>query len=180
MTATCVVRPARPEEHAQIAELTRAAYAEYGQIMAPTAWSALAAAVETALATKERVERIVAIQNGQMAGSVMLYNAGSDAYAGQIEQANVPEVRMLAVHPSARGQGISEALMHECVRRARAAGAAQIGLHTSASMRAAIALYQRMGFTRAPAFDFQPLGAELITAYRLDLAHDAKSDSGSH
>jgi ribosomal protein S18 acetylase RimI-like enzyme len=179
MTAACVVRPARPDEHAQIAELTRASYAEYAQIMRPTAWAGLAAAVETALATTEPVDRIVAIQDGLLVGSVMLYNAGSDAYAGQIEQANVPEVRMLAVHPSARGRGISEALMNECVRRARAAGAAQLGLHTSASMRAAIALYQRMGFTRAPAYDFQPPGAELITAYRLDLVHDAKSDSAS-
>ena len=99
----------------------------------------------------------------------MLYNAGADAYAGLTEKAGVPEVRMLAVSPSARGLGIGEQLVKECMRRARDAGADQLGLHTSASMRAAIALYERMGFVRAPNFDFKPEGAELVTAYRLDL-----------
>jgi ribosomal protein S18 acetylase RimI-like enzyme len=61
----------------------------------------------------------------------------------------------------------------ECVRRARASGASELGLHTSESLRAAIRMYERMGFERAPEFDFQPEGAELITAYRLDLTGDS-------
>jgi ribosomal protein S18 acetylase RimI-like enzyme len=65
---------------------------------------------------------------------------------------------------------VGVALVRECVRRARRAGARELGLHTSASMRAAIHMYERMGFRRAPAFDFQPPGAELVTAYRLDLS----------
>ena len=163
------IRSAHPSEYAQIADLTRTAYAEYGQLMSPSAWSALAAAVETALATDQPVDRIIALRNGELVGSVMLYNAGADAYAGLTAEASVPEVRMLAVSTSARGLGIGELLMKECMRRAREAGADQLGLHTSASMRAAIALYERMGFVRAPDYDFRPEGAELVTAYRLDL-----------
>ena len=163
------IRSAHPSEHTRIAELTRTAYAEYGQLMSPTGWSALAAAVESALATDQPVDRIIALRNGELVGSVMLYNAGADAYAGLTEKAGVPEVRMLAVSPSARGLGIGEQLVKECMRRARDAGADQLGLHTSASMRAAIALYERMGFVRAPNFDFKPEGAELVTAYRFDL-----------
>jgi ribosomal protein S18 acetylase RimI-like enzyme len=163
------IRSATPTENVAIEALTRSAYAEYADVMSPSAWHALAAAVENALTTNQPVERIVAIQDGELVGSVMLYNAGADAYAGLTAQASVPEVRMLAVSPSARGLGIGELLMKECVRRARAAGAKQLGLHTSASMRAAIALYQRMGFVRSPDSDFQPEGAELVTAYRLDL-----------
>jgi len=34
-----------------------------------------------------------------------------------------PEVRLLAVAPAARGKGIGEALMRECIRRARRSGA---------------------------------------------------------
>jgi ribosomal protein S18 acetylase RimI-like enzyme len=163
------IRSAHPSEYVQIADLTRTAYAEYGQLMSPSAWIALATAVEAALATAQPVERMVALQNGALVGSVMLYNAGADAYAGLTAQASVPEVRMLAVSPSARGLGIGELLVKECMRRAREAGADQLGLHTSASMRAAIALYERMGFVRTPAYDFKPEGAELVTAYRLDL-----------
>jgi len=65
--------------------------------------------------------------------------------------------------------------MDECVRRARRAGATELGLHTSRSMRVAMRMYERMGFTRAPEHDFQPPGAELVEAYRLSLA-----DSGAH
>jgi ribosomal protein S18 acetylase RimI-like enzyme len=78
-------------------------------------------------------------------------------------------VRLLAVAPEARGTGVGRALMGECVRRARAMGATELGLHTSVSMRAAMQLYERMGFVRAPEFDFQPPGAELVEAYRLRL-----------
>jgi ribosomal protein S18 acetylase RimI-like enzyme len=59
--------------------------------------------------------------------------------------------------------------MDECVRRARRAGATAIGLHTSRSMRAAVAMYTRMGFVRVPEFDLQPPGTELVEAYRLTL-----------
>ena len=62
--------------------------------------------------------------------------------------------------------------MHECVRRARSAGAHELGLHTSRSMRSAIRLYTRLGFTRAPERDFQPPGAELVEGYRLALGDD--------
>jgi ribosomal protein S18 acetylase RimI-like enzyme len=48
-------------------------------------------------------------------------------------------------------------------------GARELGLHTSASMRAAMRMYERMGFVRAPEYDFRPPGAELVEAYRLPL-----------
>jgi ribosomal protein S18 acetylase RimI-like enzyme len=67
--------------------------------------------------------------------------------------------------------------MDECVRRARAAGATELGLHTSRSMRVAMRMYERMGFVRAPEYDFQPPGAELVEAYRLTL-DDGASRSG--
>jgi ribosomal protein S18 acetylase RimI-like enzyme len=73
------------------------------------------------------------------------------------------------VSRAARGRGIGQALMDECLRRARAGGATSIGLHTSDSLRAAVRMYERMGFERNPDEDFQPPGAELVKAYRLRL-----------
>ncbi len=61
-------------------------------------------------------------------------------------------------------------MMHECIERARRAGATELGLHTSDSLRVAIHLYERLGFVRAPEYDFQPPGAEVVKAYRLPLA----------
>jgi ribosomal protein S18 acetylase RimI-like enzyme len=164
-----VIRDARPEETEPISELTRAAYAEYQDIMTPAAYAGVCAAIDTALSTTQPVERIIALRDDRIVGSVMLYAASADAYSGLVAQASCPVVRMLAVSPADRGGGIGLELMQECIRRARAAGARELGLHTSASMRAAIRLYEGMGFRREPAHDFQPVGAELVTAYRLAL-----------
>lgn len=168
-TAPVTVRDARPDEHEAIAALTRRAYAELAAVMAPTAWVGLEGAMRAGLASGERAERIVAERDGTVLGSVLLFPPATDAYGGLARPGEVPEVRLLAVAPEARGQGVAQLLMGECVRRARRAGAAALGLHTSASMRAAIRLYERMGFVRAPEHDFQPPGAELVTAYRLVL-----------
>jgi ribosomal protein S18 acetylase RimI-like enzyme len=59
--------------------------------------------------------------------------------------------------------------VEECARRARRMGATELGLHTSRSMAAAMRMYRRMGFVRAPDHDFQPPGAELVEGYRLPL-----------
>jgi ribosomal protein S18 acetylase RimI-like enzyme len=163
------VRDARPDERAAIRELTLTAYAEYASAMEPSAWALLREAVLSALATDQPVERIVAEQDGVLLGSVLLYPPAAAAYAFAAAPATLPELRLLAVLPAARGRGIGQMLVDECVRRARAMGASALGLHTSRSMRAARRMYERMGFVRAPEDDFRPPGAELVEAYRLPL-----------
>ena len=86
------------------------------------------------------------------------------------------EFAALYVPRRAQRRGVGRALMAECVRRARAAGAAALGLHTSQSMRVAGRMYERMGFVRAPEYDFLPPGGELVRAYRLTVA-DTGSDA---
>ena len=166
------IRDAHADEHAAIRALTLAAYAEYAPIMTPTAWAALQQAVLAGLDAEGAVERIVAEQNGALLGSVMLYSPTANAYGTAVAQAGWPELRLLAVAPAARGQGVGRALVEECMRRARRAGASALGLHTSESLRAAIHMYEGMGFVRAPEGDFQPSGAELVMAYRLMLDGD--------
>jgi ribosomal protein S18 acetylase RimI-like enzyme len=164
------VRDARADERAVIRDLTLAAYAELASVMEPSAWAGLDGAVRAGLeAEGPEVERIVAERAGKVVGSVMLYHPSADAYGGLAKRVSWPELRLLAVSPAARGAGVGQALVDECVRRARAMGAAELGLHTSHSLRAAIRMYERMGFVRAPEFDFQPEGGELVTAYRLPL-----------
>ena len=164
-----VVRDARDDERDAVRALTERAYAEFASLMAPPAWAGLARAVRSALAAAGGAERIVAVRDGTLVGSVMLYPPAADAYQGMAGAGAWPELRLLAVAPEARGQGIGRLLVDECVRRARRAGARELGLHTSASMRVAMRMYERMGFVRAPEHDFQPEGAELVEAYRLAL-----------
>jgi GNAT superfamily N-acetyltransferase len=166
---TLNIRDARADERPAIRALTLAAYAEFSTIMAPTAWAGLRQALLSGLESEGAVERIVAEQDGALLGSVMLYSPDANAYGDALAGAGWPELRLLAVAPAARGHGLGTALVEECIRRARRAGASALGLHTSESLRAAIRMYERMGFVRAPEGDFQPSGAELVMAYRLTL-----------
>lgn len=163
------VRTARPDDRDAIVRLTRAAYAEYAGIMAPSAWAALDAAIESSLASDDDVTRIVAELDGRIVGSAALYAPAAAAYGSLASATPWPEVRLVAVDPAVRGRGVARALVEECVRRARAAAAPALGLHTSRSMRAAMRLYERLGFVRDPEHDFHPPGAELVEGYLLRL-----------
>ncbi|HEU5097793.1 MAG TPA: GNAT family N-acetyltransferase [Roseiflexaceae bacterium] len=170
------IRDARKDERQVIHDLTLVAYGEFAGVMAASAWAALREALLAGLAAEHDVERIVAEQDGAppyvgipLVGSVMLYSPAAKAYGDALASAGVPELRLLAVAPHARGQGVGTALVVECAQRARRAGASALGLHTSESLRAGIRMYERMGFVRAPEGDFQPEGAELVMAYRLAL-----------
>ena len=55
--------------------------------------------------------------------------------------------------PAFRGHGVAATLLTELEDRARAAGAAVFAFHTSAFMTTAVALYERLGYCRAPRFD---------------------------
>jgi GNAT superfamily N-acetyltransferase len=168
------IRDARPDEEEAIARLTLLAYREYASLMEPAAWIALEGAIGSSLAERG-VTRLVAELDGAVVGSAALYAPDAPAYGALASITSWPEVRLVAVDPAARGRGVARALVEECVRRARHAGAPALGLHTSRSMRAAKQLYERMGFVRDPAHDFQPAGAELVEGYLLRL-----DDHASH
>lgn len=164
------IRDARDEEAAAVRALTLRAYAELAAAMAPSAWAVLDGAVRAALvASSGDFDCIVAAEGDALLGAVRLYRPTAAAYGGLTGAAPWPEVRLLAVAPEARGRGLGLALMDECARRARAMEARELGLHTSDSLRAAVRLYERMGFRPAPAWDFQPEGAERVRAYTLAL-----------
>lgn len=162
------LRDARPEELAAVRALTLRAYAEYAGVMEPSAWTGLEEAVRRTV-DSGGAERIVAEHEGKIVGSVMLFPPSTATYGGSVEAPPWPELRMLAVSPDARGMGVGRLLVDECVRRARASGATELGLHTSRSMETAIGMYRRMGFVRAPEHDFHPEGAERVEGYRLRL-----------
>lgn len=150
--------------------MTVRSFEQYGSTMSPGTWAGLRGAIDTALDSTEPAHRLVVERDGLVIGSVLLFAPSTDAYAGVAKRVDWPEVRMLAVDPSARGLGIGQLLMDECLQRARADGATAIGLHTSDNMRAAMILYTRMGFERVPEFDFHPEGGDVrVEAYRLEL-----------
>jgi ribosomal protein S18 acetylase RimI-like enzyme len=138
--------------------------------MAPSAWAKLREAIDGALTTGNGAQQVVAERAGRVLGSVLLFPSSAAAYGEISLRAPWPELRLLAVRPEARGLGVGKLLVHECMRRAKVAGAEAIGLHSSHSMREAIRLYEQLGFTRDPAHDMRVDGAENIDAYRLSLS----------
>jgi ribosomal protein S18 acetylase RimI-like enzyme len=109
---------------------------------------------------------LVAAAGGAIAGTVTLALPGSPL--AHLCRADEAEVRMLAVDEAARGLGIADRLMAACETLARNAGLAAVVLCTETGMRAAQRLYERRGYLREPARDWQIRDVRLL-AYRLTL-----------
>jgi len=169
------IRDARAGDRDAIRELTLAAYQQYAEHMPPELWEGYRQGILSALADSKPVERIVAAQEGTLVGCVLLYPAGTlfTKSDGDGVTLPYPEMRLLAVSPSVRGQGIGAALVRECLRRARESGAKVMTLHTTDMMTVAMQMYERMGFVRAPETDFHPGGGFTVKGYRLALDNPA-------
>ncbi|HEU4720984.1 MAG TPA: GNAT family N-acetyltransferase [Gemmatimonadaceae bacterium] len=75
-------------------------------------------------------------------------NVGSVFVARDRERAGVAKLRLLLVHPSARGLGIGRRLVDECTRFARDAGYHTISLWTNDVLTAARKIYAAAGYTK--------------------------------
>jgi ribosomal protein S18 acetylase RimI-like enzyme len=89
-----------------------------------------------------------------LAGTVTFALPGSPW--AEVAAPDEAELRMLAVAPDVRGQGVGQALVAACVDRARAAGMAGVAISTTTWMADAHRLYARLGFVRTPERDWSP------------------------
>lgn len=119
---------------------------------------------------------VAAAPDGALMGGVIYFadmaQYGSGGSATQ--EKNASGIRLLAVDPAVRGAGIGRALTLACVDLARAAAHAHVVLHTTAAMRQAWAMYERMGFRRAEDLDFLQQGFP-VYGFRLPLGAPAAS-----
>jgi ribosomal protein S18 acetylase RimI-like enzyme len=163
--ADLLIRDALPSDNAAVVALTLAANQEHAAALPEGWWEPYSENIRQTLGAEEPGQIIVAELEGRLAGSVLLLPA--EAYVS-----GYPEVRLLAVDPAARGRHIASALMAECFRRTRLSGAVTIGLHTMEVMTTARRMYERLGFVRAPEFDFYSVAELAVQGYRLDLDPD--------
>lgn len=112
-------------------------------------------------------ELYVAHVGGEVVGCVTFCPNGSPW--GEIARTGEGEFRMLAVAPSAGGQGVGLALTERCLSRSRGLGYDGVVLSSLPTMKVAHRMYERLGFERAPERDWEPAPGVLLWAFELAL-----------
>jgi GNAT superfamily N-acetyltransferase len=146
-----VVRDAVPADYPAIRDVVIAAYRQYADLVAPDIFSAYLAGLLD-LDTHACLGRLLVAEADQwICAFGAFYPDASVKGIGM--SAGWASGRALAVHPAARGTGAARALIAAGERLAREAGAPVLAFHTVSFMTGAIALYERLGYHRAPEFD---------------------------
>lgn len=114
----------------------------------------LASALDVA-ARLEAGQVLVAEVDGRIVGTITFYTDANDEGMPSRFPSNTAGIRATAVDPSARGQGLGRALVDACIQRAADAGLSSIALHTADFMVAAVAVYEKADFRRAPEYDYR-------------------------
>jgi ribosomal protein S18 acetylase RimI-like enzyme len=148
--AVLEVRPARPAELAAAGEVVAAAYLSDLRV---NPW--YADRLRDAASRAELATLLVAVDADQTVLGSLTYARGGNRYA-QLASNDECEIRMLGVHPDARGRGVGELLVRAAMARGSADGAVRMVLSTQTEMKAAQRLYERLGFRRRPDLDWVP------------------------
>ncbi len=163
-----LIREARAGELEAVEALVKGAYREFHELVPEAGWERWMESITQALHGGEG-QIMVAEVAGVIQGAVQFFPDASRASQGHWP-AGVATMRLLAVRPEARGQGLGERLTLECLRRARDLRIPTIYLYTGRFMLAAQHLYEKLGFKRAPEYD--PAREPGPIAYRLDLPEE--------
>jgi ribosomal protein S18 acetylase RimI-like enzyme len=176
MEGEVTIRDARDEDLAAVSALLIDAYSQYLPSHPETlsaeeraGWEGYRQNIADVWSRAPISSTIVAERDGRLIGTVNYYAPGQADSVDGAWPDGWASIRLLGVSPETRGLGIGRALMDECLRRARADGAITMGLHTTALMDIARAMYLRLGFTRAAEYDFHPTPDFTVEAYALKL-----------
>jgi DNA-binding MarR family transcriptional regulator/GNAT superfamily N-acetyltransferase len=154
--APYLLRPPRPGDMGWVVQRHGALYAqEYGWNEQFEAFVAgiVARFIERQDPRKER--GWIAEKDGEAVGSVFLVK----------QSATVAKLRLLIVDPRARGLGIGERLVDECIAFARQAGYRRITLWTNSVLHAARRIYARAGFRLVRRERHESFGRALVGEY---------------
>ena len=147
------VREATPEEYGAAGAVTAEAYREFVR-PSDEDWERYLLRIADVAARADRTTILIAVDDGRVVGSLTLEIEGrvrddEDEDQRPLEPQEA-HIRMLGVDPAARARGVARVLMAESEARARAAGKTFMTLNTTHRMKAAQAMYERLGYERTP------------------------------
>ncbi|OZB95981.1 GNAT family N-acetyltransferase [Paenibacillus sp. XY044] len=163
-----ILRDAKDSERELIAEVMLESYQQYAFDMPQDRWEQYRDSIRNSVYGDVPYARIVAEIDGRIIGSVLMFLSSEAAYGNPEMGIHSPIIRLLAVHPSARGRGVATALIREAARRTLELGATTLNLHTSDMMASAVKLYEKLGFQRHYETDTAN-GETLVKGYRIDV-----------
>jgi len=94
----------------------------------------------------------IAELDGEVVGSIFLVR----------KSPAVSKLRLLIIHPRARGRGLGKRLTRACIRFARSAGYRKVVLWTQSHLAAARAIYQAEGFRLVRRQPHRSFGKRLV------------------
>jgi ribosomal protein S18 acetylase RimI-like enzyme len=163
-----VIRSAEESDLDAVTEVLLDAYRQYEETLSAELWEQYKENILLAIKTATTKARLVAEVDGEVVGSVFIYDSSESSYGvPQLEIYN-PIIRLLGVSRKARGLGVATELIRSSAKLSREWGADILHLHTSDMMDSAVRLYERLGFERAYDKEFMN-GDRLVKSYRLRL-----------
>jgi ribosomal protein S18 acetylase RimI-like enzyme len=174
------VREMQQQEKKIVQHLLFESYHQYEPLYKdPEVWFNYLKDIRSSVFNENADKILVAVRNGKIIGSLQLYQSSEKAYNKPELEIHSPIIRLLAVHPNARGCGAAQALLGASVEYAVHKGETSIYLHSSDRMHKAIKLYERYGFKRDFSKEFI-LNDTLVKCFRFDIKHKMDEKKGIH
>ena len=142
-----IVRDAEPAEFEAIGEIAVAAYRTIDSDL-----GGYEVRLRDVAGRSRHATVLVAVADGRVIGTATYVGDPASPMAESNEPGDAG-LRMRAVSPDAMGRGAGTSLVREAIARARRDRRRRLVLLSRSSMLAAHAIYDRLGFTRAPELD---------------------------
>ena len=163
-----IVRELVSEDVEAVRQLLIESYQQYEHYFTPQAWEEYSHRIVSSIDNPNVDIILVAKHEQQVVGTLQLFRSGVQAYEIPELQILAPIIRLVAVHPDARGRGVGKTLLDTAIQHVKAVGESSIYLHTTDFMVHAVHLYKKLGFKREQSKDFSR-GNMISKCYRLDL-----------
>ncbi|MEE8600164.1 GNAT family N-acetyltransferase [Euzebya tangerina] len=159
------IRLATEEELDGVAQLVVDAYAEFAAAMSPDAWAMFARDIANVHGRKHDGDIVVAVdESGEIVGTVTMFREWRGVQEGTVA------IRLLAVLPDQRNQGIGTALVRWVVEEARASNKGRVVATVMKMMDAIREIVERDGFVRMPELDHEPAPGVRAEGFCLELS----------